>query len=413
MLYYYRALNSKGEQVTDIVEAPNEVAARQKIRKSGLYVVSISDKSEKVKTHGNLRLKKIADKIVERLNRNAAKKQVGLFSRQLATLLKAGMPLMTSLTDIIEQIDNRTFRAVMIDVKQKIEEGYSFSNALLNHRDLFSELYINMIRVGESLGSLDEVIARLAEMEEKSNLLKNRIRAALWYPAFMLVFSSIIVIFLMVNIIPTISEIFTEQNRDLPIPTRIVVSMSDFLSTFWFIIPLLGILLYYLYRRYVSTPEGRRNIDDMLMKMPLVSRLYNKIIVYRFTFNLGVLLSNRVDLLKSFEIVKNIVNNVVVKEKIENASKHVQEGASISQSLKKHEFLPKLVIGMIAAGEASDKVDEMLLNIGNVYENEIDMVVTSLTGMIEPLIIIMMGVIIGIIVLSVMMPIMDMNLMVQ
>jgi len=141
--------------------------------------------------------------------------------------------------------------------------------------------------------------------------------------------------------------------------------------------------------------------------------LYNKIIVYRFTFNMGVLLSNKVDLLKSFEIVKKIVNNVIVEEKIESASKKVQEGASISQSLKKHEFLPRLVIGMIAAGEASDKVDEMLLNIGNVYENEIDMVVTSLTGMIEPLIIIMMGVIIGIIVLSVMMPIMEMNLMVQ
>lgn len=413
MLYYYRALNSKGDQVSDIVDAPNESAARQKIRRSGLYVVSISDKSEEVKSGGNIRLKKFADSIIERLNRSTAKKQVGLFSRQLATLLKAGMPLMTALTDIIEQIDNKTFRGVIIDVKQKIEEGYSFSNALLNHRDLFSELYINMIRVGENLGSLDEVIARLAEMEEKNNLLKNRIRAALWYPAFMLTFSFIIVIFLMVNIIPTISEIFTEQNRDLPLPTKIVIGMSNFLSTFWFIIPLLAILLYYLYRRYVSTPEGRRKVDEILMKLPLVSRLYNKIIVYRFTFNLGVLLSNKVDLLKSFEIVKKIVNNVVVEEKIESASKKVQEGASISQSLKKHDFLPKLVIGMIAAGEASDKIDEMLLNIGNVYENEIDMVVTSLTGMIEPLIIIMMGVIIGVIVLSVMMPIMEMNLMVQ
>jgi len=140
--------------------------------------------------------------------------------------------------------------------------------------------------------------------------------------------------------------------------------------------------------------------------------LYNKIIVYRFTLNLGVLLSNKVDLLKSFEIVKKIVNNVIVEDKIDKALKNIQEGASIAQSLKKYEFLPKLVIGMISAGEASDKVDEMLLNIGNVYEDEIDMVVTSLTGMIEPLIIIMMGLIIGVIVLSVMMPIMEMNLMV-
>ncbi len=413
MLYHYRALNNKGEQLSDIIDAPNETAARQKIRKSGLYVVSISSQPDKVKAARSIHLKRFIEPILERINRNSAKKQIGLFSRQLATLLKAGMPLMTALTDIIEQIDNKTFRGVIINVKQKIEEGFSFSNALMNYRDLFSELYINMIRVGENLGSLDEVIARLAEMEEKNNLLKNRIRAALWYPAFMLTFSVIIVIFLMVNIIPTITEIFSEQNRDLPLPTKIVMGMSDFLSNFWFMIPVILIVIYYLYRRYVSTPEGRRQVDEIMMKLPLVSRLYNKIIVYRFTFNLGVLLSNKVDLLKSFEIVKKIVNNVIVEEKIESASKKVQEGASISQSLKKHEFLPKLVIGMIAAGEASDKVDEMLINIGNVYENEIDMVVTSLTGMIEPLIIIMMGVIIGTIVLSVMMPIMEMNLMVQ
>jgi general secretion pathway protein F len=217
----------------------------------------------------------------------------------------------------------------------------------------------------------------------------------------------------MVNIIPTISQVFAEQKRDLPLPTKVVIAASNFLSNFWFVIPILAILLYYLYKKYVATPEGRRNIDDLLMKMPIVSRLYNKIIVYRFTFNLGVLLSNKVDILKAFEIVKKIVNNVVVEEKIENAAKKIQEGAPISQSLNKYEFLPKLVIGMISAGEASDRVDEMLLNIGNVYENEIDMVVTSLTGMVEPLIIIMMGIVIGIIVLSVMMPIMEMNLMVQ
>ncbi len=168
-----------------------------------------------------------------------------------------------------------------------------------------------------------------------------------------------------------------------------------------------------MYSKYSSTDEGRRKIDELKMKIPIVSRLYNKVLVYRFTLNLGVLVSNKVDLLKSFEIVKKIVDNVIVEEKIENASKSIQEGVSISQALKKNEFLPRLVIGMIAAGEASDKVDEMLLNIGKVYENEIDMTVTSITGMIEPLIIIVMGFLIGIIVLSVMMPIMEMNLLVN
>jgi general secretion pathway protein F len=413
MLYYYRALNNKGEEITDFIDAPNENAAKQRIKKSGLYIVSIKNQEIKKPTGERLNLKATWDHLLHKFRKTSAKKNVGLFSRQLATLLKAGMPLMTAINDIIDQVDNKIFQNVIIDVRDKIEGGSSFSNALSLQREFFSEMYINMIRVGENLGSLDEVISRLADMEEKRNLLKNKIRAALWYPVFMLTFSAIIVVFLMVNIIPTISQVFIEQNKELPIPTQIVIGISNFLTHFWILIPVLFFVIYYFYKRYSSTPEGRKKIDEKLTKIPLISRLYNKIIVYRFTLNLGVLLSNKVDLLKSFEIVKKIVNNIVVEEKIEMALKNIQEGASIAQSLNKCDFLPKLVIGMISAGEASDKVDEMLLNIGNVYENEIDMVVTSLTGIIEPLIIIMMGVIIGIIVLSVMMPIMEMNLMVQ
>lgn len=413
MLYYYKALNKKGETVSDYIDAPNETAAKQKIKKMGLYVTSIKDQEIKQSSGKKFDIREFYQRLVLNIRKNSAKNQVGLFSRQLSTLLRAGMPLMTAINDIIEQIDNKIFKNVIIDVKEKIEEGSSLSNTLAQHKELFSEMYINMIRVGENLGSLDEVIARLAEMEEKKTFLKNRIRAALWYPIFMFTFSLIIVVFLMVNVIPAISEIFIEQNRDLPLPTKIVIGASNFLTHFWILIPITGVLLFYFYKRYSNTTEGRKKIDDTMMKLPLISRLYNKVIVYRFTMNLGVLLSNKVDLLRSFEIVKKIVDNVVVEEKIDSAIKNIQEGASIAQSLKKYEFLPKLVIGMIAAGEASDKVDEMLLNIGNVYENEIDMVVTSLTGMIEPLIIIMMGVIIGVIVLSVMMPIMEMNLMVQ
>jgi len=413
MLYYYKAINNKGEEITDYIDAPNEIAAKQKIKKTGLYVTFIKDQEIKKTSENKLNIKELSDRLLLSIRKNSAKKQVGLFSRQLSTLLKAGMPLMTAINDIIEQIDNKIFKNVIIDIKEKIEGGSSFSNTISQHKELFSEMYISMIRVGENLGSLDEVMSRLADMEEKNTFLKSKIRAALWYPVFMLTFSSMIVIFLLVNIIPTISEVFIEQNRELPIPTKIVIGISSFLTHFWMLIPIVLIILYYFYKKYSATIEGRKKIDDTLMKIPIVSRLYNKILVYRFTLNLGILLSNKVDLLKSFEIVKKIVNNLIVEEKIDKALKTIQEGASISQSLRKNEFLPKLVIGMIAAGEASDKVDEMLLNIGNVYENEIDMVVTSLTGMIEPLIIILMGIIIGVIVLSVMMPIMEMNLMVQ
>jgi general secretion pathway protein F len=414
VIYVYKALNNKGEEITDTIDAANETAARQKIRKAGLYPVKISEQGKKIHTGSRLAgIKNYAESINDLISKSSARKQVGLFSRQMATLLKAGMPLLTSLNNIIEQIDNRTFKNIIIDVREKIEEGLSFSNALSRHSDIFSEIYINMIRVGENLGSLDEVLARLAEMEQKKVFLLSRIRAALWYPVFMLTFSMLILIFLLVKIIPTISAIFVEQKRELPLPTKIVLGLSNFLTDFWILIPLFFILIWYLYKRASATPEGRRKIDEYKMKLPLAGRLYNKLIVYRFTMNLGMLMTNRVDLLKCFEIVKKIVNNRIIEEKIERAAKNIQEGASIAQALKKDEFLPKLVIGMISAGEASDKVDEMLVNIGNVYENDIDMLVTSLTGIIEPLIIILMGIIIGMIVLSVMMPIMEMNLMVQ
>lgn len=413
MLFHYKALTKSGEEISDTIDAPGEAAAVQKIRKNGNFVISIKTVDSPDKKTSSLSIGKIRDFLSDFINKASAKKQVGLFSRQLSTLLHAGMPLVTALNDIIEQIDNKAFKNIIIDVREKIEEGTSFSNSIARHKDIFSDMYISMIRVGENLGSLDEVIERMSEMEEKRVFLKNRIRAALWYPSFMLAFSSIIVIFLMVNIIPTITGIFVDQQRELPLPTKIVVSMSDFLTTFWFFIPLLIILFIYIYSRYAATDEGRKKVDEFKMKIPIASRLYNKVLVYRFTLNLGVLVSNKVDLLKSFEIVKKIVDNVIVEKKIEEAAKSIQEGVSISQALKKHEFLPRLVIGMIAAGEASDKVDEMLLNIGKVYENEIDMTVTSITGMIEPLIIVVMGFLIGVIVLSVMMPIMEMNLLVN
>jgi general secretion pathway protein F len=413
MLFYYKAINNNGNEVSDYIDAPSEIAAKQKIKKSGLYLTFIQNEEIKKTTNEKSNLRGIIDREFLRIRKILAKKQVALFSRQLSTLLKAGMPLMAALNAIIEQIDDKIFKNVIIDIKEKIEEGLSLSNAMEQHSELFSEMYINMIKVGENLGSLDDIISRLAEMEEKKEILKNKIRAALWYPIFMIILSAVIVGYLLIEIIPKISEIFSSGSRELPLPTKIVIGISNFLVDFWILIPLFLICLYYFYRRYSATTQERKKLDEIVMKLPLIKNLYNKNIVYRFTYNLGILLTNRVDLLKSLEVVKKIVNNMVIEEKIEGAIKIIKEGGSISQALKKHDFMPKLVIGMITAGEVSDKVDEMLLNIGNVYENEIDMVIKSLTSIIEPLIIIIMGVMIGTIVISVMLPIMEMNLMVQ
>jgi len=417
MIFQYQALDKKGESVSDFIDAPSEISAKQIIRGQGLYLVKLQKQEIATKdgdTHQTkTSLKAAINKFSELINIRLSSKQVGIFSRQLATLLKAGLPLPVAITDIVEQIDNRHFRNVVADIKEKIEQGSSFSNALSLHRLVFSDMYISMVRVGESLGSLDQVIARLADLEEKKNILTAKIRSALWYPAFMFLFAAGVMTFLMINVIPTIADMFADQKRELPIPTKIVIGMSDFLSHFWFLIPLAVVMFIYLYNRYVKTSEGRKKIDELKLKIPLLKNLYKRLIVYRFTQSLGILLNNKVDIIKSFEIVKKIVGNVIIEKKIEDAAIKIKEGATVANSLNKSDFLPKLVIGMITAGEASDNLDAMLLNIGTVYETELDLTVTGLTSLIEPMIIIVMGIIIAVIVMSVILPITQMNLLVQ
>jgi general secretion pathway protein F len=416
MIFQYQALDRTGKNITDYIDAPSEIIARQKVRGQGLYLtkmkkqeISTTETADAARTS----MKVLAQRLIDVMSLKFSTKQLGLFSRQLATLLKAGLPLPVAITDIVEQIDNKHFKNVIADIKEKIEQGSSFSNALSQHRAIFKDMYISMVRVGESLGSLDQVIARLADLEEKQNILTSKIRSALWYPAFMMLFAMAVMMFLMTTVIPTIASMFDEQKQSLPLVTSIVIGISSFLANYWYIPLLLIILMIYFYHRYIHTPQGRRKVDELKLKVPLISNLYKRLIVYRFTQNLGVLLSNKVDIIKSFEIVKKIVGNIIIEEKINEAATKIKEGASVSNSLGKSEFLPKLVLGMISAGEASDNLDTMLLNIGTVYETELDLTVTSLTSLMEPIIIIVMGVIIAIIVMSVILPITQMNMLLQ
>ncbi len=416
MIYKYDALNNKGEKESDLIDAPNSERARQKLLAKGLYVIKISPQvigGDKPASKNGSIFANLSEKISSFTGNRSSKKQIGIFSRQLATLLMAGMPLLRAITDILEQTDNKHFKHVIADIKEKVEGGASLSNSLTRHKRIFSSMYINMVRVGENLGSLDHVILRLAEIEEKRNILKNKVQSALWYPAFMFFFAILVVFFLMIKIVPTISGIFTGMGAELPLPTKIVMGISSFLANYWTIILLLTFIAIYFLNRYIHSPKGKIKFDEIKIKLPLFSKLYNKLIVLNFTQNLGILLSSKVDIIRSFEIVKKIVNNSIIENNIEEASKKIREGMAVSKALAKSDFLPKMVLGMISAGEASDNLDNMLLNIGKVYETELDMTIGALTSIIEPIIIVFMGFVVGIIVISVMLPMMQMNLLVQ
>jgi len=416
MVFEYMALSNQGNTIVDIIDAPSEVIARQRLRSNGLYIVKISKQDTETvhNAEGIINIfNDIFDKISNYINLRLSTKEISTFSRQLSTMLKAGMPLLVSISTIIDQIENPVFKKAIIDVKTKVEEGSSLSNALDLHKNIFSEMYINMIRVGESLGSLDSALERLADLEEKRNLLKSKVQSALWYPAFMIVFAFGVVTFLMISIIPSLGRMFAELGKDLPLPTTIVMGISNFIVSFWYVILIVIIFVIYYFNRYKHTEEGRRKLDELKLKLPLVSSLYKKLLIHRFTYNLGVLLTNKVDVIKSFEIVQRIIRNVLIEENIARAAKLVQEGSSIANALSRERFLPQYIIGMIAAGESSDTVDEMLLNIGKIYENDIDLSINSMTSLIEPIIIVCMGFVIGLIVISVLLPIFEMNLIVK
>ncbi|MDY6968463.1 MAG: type II secretion system F family protein, partial [Spirochaetota bacterium] len=364
-------------------------------------------------SEGKSSLLNLYERVVQYFSLKFSSKQVGIFSRQLSTLLGAGMQLLVAITDIIDQIDNRNFKQIIVDIKEKLAEGSSFSNCLLRHENIFSSMYINMVRVGENLGSLDQVVERLADIEEKKNILKSKIQSALWYPAFMIFFSTLVVLFLMIKIVPSLSRMFQDMGRELPLPTKIVLGASDFFSGYWYLLLIIIVVILYFINRYIKSPEGSLKIDQLKLKLPIFSNFYKKLIVLRFTQNLGILLNNKVDILKSFEIVKKIVENQIIEKKIADAAIKVKEGSTVSNALTKSDFLPKLVLGMIFAGEASDKLDEMLIKIGDVYETELDLSITSLTNLIEPIIIVLVGSVIGLIVMSVLLPIFEMNLLIQ
>lgn len=415
MFFEYQALNKKGENESDIVDAPNIDKAKQVLRSQGLFVVKITEQkvtgssNNKKNNKSGFFFSSYIEKVNSYFGKRKAAKLVAIFSRQLSTLLNAGLPLIRALNDILEQTENPVFKQILADVIDKVQSGVSFSNSLARHKGIFSEMYVNMVRVGENLGSLDSVIERLAETEEKRNLLKNKVQSAMLYPIIITIFFTIFIIFLLAWVIPQITDVFNQMGKELPMITRSVILVSTFFKNFWyFLLAIIAVAIIYL-NKYIQTPEGKRKYDEFKMTIPLFSKIYNKMLVLKFTQNLGILLNNNVDLLKSFEITKKIVDNVIIEDKLNEASKKIKEGTSVSKALSNADFLPKMVLGMISAGEASDNLDNMLLKIGDVYDSELDMTINSLTGIIEPVIIITLGLVIGTIVIAVAIPLINMN----
>ncbi len=331
--------------------------------------------------------------------------QLVIFARQLATMVASGIPIVGSLDVLAKQMDDKVFRQILARIRDDVEAGSSMSEALGKHPRVFSEFFVNMIRAGETSGKLDEILDRLAAYLEKVDNLRRKVQASLFYPAMVSFLAFIITTFLVIVIVPKFRDIFTSLGGELPLPTRILLGTSDFLRAY-FVAELLGVVaLVALFRFYVGTQAGRAWFDQMKLKLLVIGPLLQKVAIARFSRTLATLVKSGVPILTAMEIVAKTSGNKVIEKAVMEARTSIKEGENIADPLANSKVFPPMVTRMIAVGEKTGELERMLSKIADFYENEVDAAVTGLTSLIEPVIIAVLGLVIGSIVVALFLPV--------
>lgn len=400
-IFEYRALDAQGKSLKGLIDADSPQDARSKLRRDNIYPIDLKT------TSAHKRLSKT--ELFTLLQPKTKTKEITIITRQLATLLKAGLPLMQALAALVDQIDTEHTKKIFIDIREKVKGGMPLSKAMSEHPQVFFRLYVQMVRAGEASGSLDQVLASLANYLEKRIQQRNKILSTLAYPIFMLFIGVAVLTFLMIYVIPTITNIFVEMKQSLPLPTLILIRSSEFLQTFWLPLLLALVMLILALNKYRRTETGGLFLDRTLLKLPVFGELIRKIDTARFAQTLCILVCNGVPILDSLTIVKDVITNRLLANAIEEARHCLQEGEDLAVPLKKAKVFPPIVTHMIAIGEKSGQLEEMLSNISESYANEVDMTINSLTSILEPVIILLMGAIVAFVVLSILLPIFEMN----
>ena len=351
-VFEYTALDARGKTTSGIIDAEGALAARQKLRTSGIFPVSIKETDEATPK------KESRDFSLTRRFSRVKPVEVAMMTRQLATLLGAGFPLVSALDALVPQTKSHGFKKIMAQIKDLIVEGNSFAQALSKYPATFSSLYINMVRAGETSGTLEIVLDRLADITEKQQALMNRIQTALAYPIFMLIFGTVVLFVLLIYIVPSFTSIFSDMNQVLPTPTRLLIFLGEFFKSYWWgILVIIGIL-WFLFNRIKKTEKGRFWIDKTLLAVPLTGSSARKLAVARFSRTLGSLLENGVSMLVALDIVKNIAGNILIAEAVETAAIEVGKGQGLGAALSSRGVFPQLAIQMIQVGEQSGDLEK-------------------------------------------------------
>jgi len=405
-VYEYTALDRAGKNVAGIIDADSTVAARQKLRASGKYPVQVKETTSKAKSETA-----VGGALPAIFNR-VTPDDIHALTRQLATLLNAGIPLVGALDALMEQTTSPPLKKIIAQIKESVNEGNSLTGSLARHPKLFSNIYINMVRAGEASGSLDVVLERLAEFGEHQQVLKGRFQAALVYPVFMAIIGSGVLFFLLSFVVPNLTRIFTEMKQVLPLPTIILIWFSGFMRSYWWVLLLFAVAIIVSIKETIKRPKGRYFWDNMKLRLPVIGQINRKIALSRFGRTLGSLLQSGVPLITSLEIVRNIVNNVLIGDVIDEAMEDIQAGKSLNLALSRSIWFPPIFRQMVSVGEQSGDLEGMLHKIADTYEREVETRITGMTALIEPIMILLMAVVVGFIVISILLPIFEMNQMV-
>jgi general secretion pathway protein F len=401
-VFAYKALDQSGKSVDGLKEADSPRTLRTVLRRDGLFLTEVTGEKQAKSASPEVNVRRWVGGRVK-------SDDVAVATRQLAVLVNAGIPLVDALTALVEQVDHERLKRVLSAVKQRVNEGSSLAEALGQHPKAFSNLYVNMIRAGESSGALDVVLFRLADFTENQARLRSKVIGTLTYPAAMLVIMSVIMGILFTVVIPKITKVFEDTKVVLPWTTRALIGFSTFVHDFWWALALLVAGAIYAFLRWQKSPAGRARWDIWVLQAPIFGPLVRQIAVARFSKTLATLLKSGVPLLTAMDIVRNIVGNTRLAAVIEEARESIKEGESIAAPLKRSGEFPPLVYHMVAIGEKSGELEEMLGNVASAYDNQVETKIAALTSLLEPIMIVVMGVAVAFIVFSILMPILQIN----
>ena len=405
-VYAYKGVDARGKSVKGVRDADSPKALRGVLKRDGVLATEILEQSEAAR-------KAARDIDFGKLFRRVSQLDVAIATRQLSVLLRSGVPLVEALSALIEQLDHPELKNAFTDTRNQVNEGSTLADALKAHPKIFPSLYINMVSAGEASGTLEEVLGRLAEFLDDQTRLQSKVRGALAYPIVMAVVVVLILFLMMSVVVPKVTAIFENFNQTLPWYTRLLIFVSDIFSNYWWLLAALLAGGIYWFRRWLATDEGRRKWDLFILEVPLFGPLLIMVAVARFSRTLATLLASGVPVLTAMDITRNVLGNTELMRVVEDARESVREGEGIAKPLRQGERFPPIVTHMIAVGERTGQLEEMLIHVADAYDQQIEVRVGALTSILEPLLIVVMGAVVGGIAFAILMPLLQLNEMIQ